>query len=91
VIVMKFWIAITAEEQLRRFEDRQQTPFKQYKITEEDWRNRKKWDGYEAAACDMIERTSTSVAPWTLVEGNDKHWARVKVAEAVRDRLAAEL
>jgi polyphosphate:AMP phosphotransferase len=91
VIVMKFWIAITPEEQLRRFKDRQETPFKQYKITEDDWRNRKKWDGYEAAACDMIERTSTSVAPWTLVEGNDKHWARVKIAEAVRDRLAAEL
>lgn len=91
IIVMKFWIAITAEEQLQRFKDRQHTPFKQYKITEEDWRNRKKWDGYEAAACDMIERTSTSAAPWTLVEGNDKRWSRVKVAEAVRDRLAAEL
>lgn len=91
VIVMKFWIAISADEQLRRFKDRELTPFKQYKITEEDWRNRAKWDAYEAAACDMIERTSTSVAPWTLVEGNDKHWARVKVVEAVRDRLRDEL
>ncbi|MDH5197977.1 MAG: polyphosphate:AMP phosphotransferase, partial [Gemmatimonadota bacterium] len=91
IILMKFWIAITAEEQLQRFKERQHTPFKQYKITEEDWRNRKKWDGYEAAACDMIERTSTSAAPWTLVEGNNKRWARVKVAESVRDRLAAEL
>jgi polyphosphate:AMP phosphotransferase len=91
VIVTKFWIAITPEEQLQRFKDRQKTPFKQYKITDEDWRNRSKWEGYEAAACDMIERTSTAVAPWTLVEGNDKHWARVKVAETVRDRLQAEL
>jgi polyphosphate:AMP phosphotransferase len=91
VIVVKVWLAITADEQLRRFRDRQKTPFKQYKITDEDWRNRNKWDGYEAAACDMIERTSTSVAPWTLVEGNNKQWARVKVAEAVRDRLLAEL
>jgi len=91
VILAKFWIAITPDEQLRRFKDRQKTPFKQYKITDEDWRNRKKWDGYEAAACDMIERTSTAVARWTLVEGNDKHWARVKVAETVRDRLLAEL
>jgi len=91
VLVAKFWIAITSDEQLRRFKDRQKTPFKQYKITDEDWRNRDKWDGYEAAACDMIERTSTAVAPWTLVEGNDKHWARVKVAETVRNRLRAEL
>jgi AMP-polyphosphate phosphotransferase len=91
VIVMKFWIAISADEQLRRFKEREITPFKQYKITEEDWRNRAKWDAYEAAACDMIERTSTSVAPWTLVEGNDKHVARVKVVETVRDRLRKAL
>lgn len=91
VIVMKFWIAISAEEQLRRFKDRELTPFKQYKITEEDWRNRDKWDAYEAAACDMIERTSTSAAPWTIVEGNDKRWARVKVVESVQVRLRAEL
>jgi len=90
VIVMKFWVAITADEQLQRFKERQKTPFKQYKITDEDWRNREKWEGYEAAACDMFERTSTAAAPWTLVEGNDKHWARVKVAETVRDRLAVE-
>jgi AMP-polyphosphate phosphotransferase len=91
VIVMKFWIAISPDEQLRRFKDRELTPFKQYKITEEDWRNRAKWDAYEAAACDMIERTSTSLAPWTLVEGNDKHWARVQVIETVRDRMKSEL
>jgi polyphosphate:AMP phosphotransferase len=90
-IIVKFWLAISAEEQLRRFKDRQLTPYKQYKITEEDWRNRAKWDAYEAAACDMVERTSTEYAPWVLVEANDKHWARVKVVETVRDRLRDEL
>lgn len=82
-ILVKFWLAISPEEQLRRFEDRQTTPYKQYKLTEEDWRNRKKWDGYEAAACDMIERTSTGHAPWVLVEAEDKRWARVSVLKAV--------
>jgi polyphosphate:AMP phosphotransferase len=86
-IVLKFWLAISPEEQLRRFKDRQTTPYKQYKITEEDWRNRAKWDAYETAACDMIERTSTGRAPWVLVEANDKWWARVKVMETVRDAL----
>jgi polyphosphate:AMP phosphotransferase len=90
-IVLKFWLAISPEEQLRRFKDRQTTPYKQYKITEEDWRNRAKWDAYETAACDMIERTSTGRAPWVLVEANDKRWARVKVLEAVRDALRAAL
>lgn len=91
VIVCKFWLQITAEEQLRRFKDRVQTPFKQYKITEEDWRNREKWDAYQAAACQMIEKTSTPDAPWTLVEAQDKRWARVKVLKTVADRLEKEL
>jgi polyphosphate:AMP phosphotransferase len=91
VIVRKFWIAISSDEQLRRFKDRQGTPYKQYKITEEDWRNRAKWDAYEAAACEMIERTSTEHAPWVLVEGNDKRWARVKVLQSVVDALQDEL
>jgi polyphosphate:AMP phosphotransferase len=90
-IVLKCWLAISPEEQLRRFKDRQTTPYKQYKITEDDWRNRAKWDAYEAAACDMIERTSTGRAPWLLVEANDKRWARVKVLEATRDTLRREL
>jgi polyphosphate:AMP phosphotransferase len=90
-LIVKFWLAISAAEQLKRFKEREQTAYKQYKITEEDWRNRAKWDAYEAAACDMIERTSTDFAPWVLVEANDKNWARVKVVESVRDRLAAEL
>lgn len=82
-IVIKFWLTISAEEQLRRFKDRELTPYKQYKLTEEDWRNRAKWNAYEAAACDMFERTSTDHAPWVLVEGNDKHHARIKVLETV--------
>ncbi|MBI3450195.1 MAG: polyphosphate:AMP phosphotransferase [Acidobacteria bacterium] len=90
-IVLKFWLAIGADEQLRRFKDRETTPYKQYKITEEDWRNRKRWDAYEAAACDMIERTSTEAAPWVPVEANDKNWARVKVMKTVARRLEREL
>lgn len=90
-ILLKFWIAITQDEQLRRFKDREETPYKQYKLTEEDWRNREKFDAYEAAACEMIERTSTDHAPWVLVEGNDKKSARIKVLRAVTQRLAHEL
>jgi AMP-polyphosphate phosphotransferase len=86
-LVCKFWMAIGSDEQLNRFEDRRETPYKQYKLTQEDWRNRAKWDAYEAAACDMIERTSTDIAPWTLVEANDKHWARIKVLRTVCERL----
>jgi polyphosphate:AMP phosphotransferase len=91
IIVLKFWLAISPEEQLRRFRDRQTTPYKQYKLTEEDWRNRKKFDAYEAAACDMIERTSTSAAPWILIEADDKRWARVKVLKTVSQRLSRSL
>ena len=91
IVVVKFWIATTPEEQLRRFKDRQITPFKQYKITEEDWRNRSKWGAYEAAACELFEKTSPPNAPWVLVEGNDKNWARVKVVKTVADRLEKAL
>ena len=83
IIVLKFWLAIGSEEERRRFKDRQTTPYKQYKLTEEDWRNRAKWDAYEAAAADMVERTSTDHGPWILVEANDKNWARIKVIKAV--------
>jgi len=91
IVMVKFWLATSAEEQLRRFKDRQTTPYKQYKLTEEDWRNRKKWDAYEAAACDMIERTSTDGAPWVLVEAEDKRWARVKVLKTVCQHLKRSL
>jgi polyphosphate:AMP phosphotransferase len=91
IVLLKFWLAIGPDEQLRRFKERQTTPYKQYKISAEDWRNRAKWEGYEAAACDMIERTSTAYAPWTLVEANDKDFARMKIFRTVCGRLEKEL
>ncbi len=78
-VLIKFWIHITKDEQLRRFKSRENTPYKRWKITDEDWRNREKWDQYEEAVDEMVSRTSTGVAPWTLVEGNDKRFARIKV------------
>jgi polyphosphate:AMP phosphotransferase len=83
VIVLKFWLSISKEEQLARFQDREHRGYKRYKITEEDWRNREKWDAYIAAACDMIERTSSEIAPWTLIEANSKNYARLKVLRTV--------
>lgn len=77
--LMKFFIAIDNDEQLRRFQERQNTPEKQFKITDEDWRNRDKWDQYSDAFQEMFYRTSTGVAPWTIVEGNNKLYARIKV------------
>ncbi|MDA0275055.1 MAG: polyphosphate:AMP phosphotransferase [Proteobacteria bacterium] len=83
VVLVKFWLAVSKDEQLRRFKEREKISFKQFKITEEDWRNRKKWDKYESAICDMVERTSSTSAPWTLVEANNKLHARVKVLKTV--------
>jgi polyphosphate:AMP phosphotransferase len=82
-VVAKLWLAISKDEQYRRFKEREQIAFKRFKITAEDWRNRRKWDDYEAAVCDMIDRTSTGAAPWTLVEANDKHFARIKVLKTL--------
>jgi polyphosphate:AMP phosphotransferase len=90
-VVVKFWLSISKDEQLRRFEKRQKIGFKRYKITDDDWRNREKWDDYELAVCDMIDRTSTEIAPWTLVEANDKCFARVKVLETLCDRIEKAL
>ena len=89
--VIKFWLTTSKEEQLRRFQERGAMGFKRYKITEEDWRNREKWDAYEAAACDMVERTSSELAPWTLVEAEDKYYARLKVLRTVEDALERAL
>lgn len=86
-ILLKFWLAVSQEEQLRRFEARERTPYKQYKITEEDWRNREKWAAYARAANEMFERTSTEHAPWTLVPANDKLYARHRVLATVADAL----
>ncbi len=91
VVVVKFWLSISNEEQLRRFKEREDTPFKRFKITEEDWRNREKWGDYERAVCDMVERTSTDIAPWTLVEANDKLFARIKILKTLCNRVEAAL
>ena len=82
-IVLKFWMQIDKDEQERRFKARQENPEKQWKITDEDWRNREKWDQYEEAVNEMLIRTSTPHAPWVVVEGNDKYYARIKVLETV--------
>lgn len=87
IVLCKFWLHISKDEQLARFKHREETPYKRWKLTDEDMRNRERWDAYEAAVNTMVERTSTSVAPWTLVEGNDKRYARVKILETVCDRL----
>ena len=89
VVVVKFWLSIDEQTQLERFQEREQIPFKRFKITEEDWRNRDKWDAYSEAVGDMVDRTSTEVAPWTLVEANDKRWARVKVLRTINEALEA--
>lgn len=88
-VVAKFWLAISKDEQHRRFKEREATPLKQHKITAEDWRNRAKWDAYEEAVCEMVERTSTAVAPWTLVEADNKLHARVKVIRTLAERVEA--
>lgn len=90
-VVAKFWLAISKEEQHRRFQEREATPFKRHKITAEDWRNREKWDAYEEAVCEMVERTSTGQAPWTLVEADNKLHARVKVISTLADSIEAAL
>lgn len=86
-LICKFWIHITRDEQERRFQERQATPLKRWKLTAEDWRNRERWDDYEVAVHEMVERTSTHFAPWTLVEGNQKRFARLKVLRTVCDRF----
>ena len=90
-ILVKFWLHITPEEQLERFEQRKRTPFKRWKLTGEDWRNRGKWYDYEMAAHDMVKYTSTHVSPWEMIPANDKNYARVKVLETFADYLEAAL
>lgn len=90
-IVLKFWLQISKDEQLRRFEERESQAHKFYKITEDDWRNRDKWDAYAAAAGDMVARTHTATAPWILVEADDKHHGRIRILRAICERLEAEL
>lgn len=90
-IVIKFWIQIDKDTQLERFTLRQNTPEKQWKITDEDWRNREKWDLYEGAIDEMIEKTSTEFAPWYIIESNDKKYARIKTLEIVIEEIKKHL
>jgi polyphosphate kinase 2 (PPK2 family) len=89
IVLCKFWLHITKDEQLARFQEREATPYKRWKLTDEDWRNRERWDAYEHAVNDMVEHTSTTGAPWTLVEANDKRFTRIKVLETLCNALAA--
>ncbi|MGQ5521708.1 polyphosphate:AMP phosphotransferase [Chitinimonas sp. PSY-7] len=90
-IVVKFWLAIDADEQLKRFQAREETGFKRFKITDDDWRNREKWPAYREAVHDMVERTSTPAAPWLLIEANNKYYARIKVLRCLCEAIEARL
>ncbi|OZG70273.1 polyphosphate:AMP phosphotransferase [Hahella sp. CCB-MM4] len=90
-VLLKFWLHIDKDEQLERFKAREDIPYKNYKITDEDWRNRERWQDYENAVHDMVVRTSTDFAPWTLVAANSKHYARIRVLETVCEGLKKAL
>ena len=90
-VVLKFWVQIDKDTQLKRFEDRQNDPDKQSKITEEDWRNREQWDSYEKAIDEMLQKTSTQYAPWHIIESNCKYYARIKALELLTDALEAAI
>lgn len=89
--IIKFWVNVDKDEQLRRFNERENTPEKRWKITDEDWRNREKWDTYEKYVDRMITLTSTDIAPWTILEGNDKKYARIKALKTIVKRLEKRL
>ncbi|WP_028453428.1 polyphosphate:AMP phosphotransferase [Chitinilyticum aquatile] len=91
IVVLKFWLAISKDEQLRRFEERQQIEWKRFKITDEDWRNREKWEDYVQAASDMIERTSTPYAPWHMIGANNKYHARLQILRHLCDAIEAKI
>jgi len=91
MVLVKFWLHTSKDEQLRRFKDRERDPFRSYKLTGEDWRNRAKWDAYSEAIEEMLARTSTPYAPWTIVEANDKYHARVKVVKTLADAIEKSL
>jgi polyphosphate kinase 2 (PPK2 family) len=86
-VVVKFWLAIGKDVQFKRFKLREKVAFKRFKITDEDWRNRKKWPAYERAVNDMIERTSTEPAPWSVIASDDKLFARIQTLERLCDRV----
>ncbi len=91
IVVLKFWLSISADEQLKLFQVREQTGFKHYKITDDDWRNRERWTDYERAVCDMVDRTSSDLVPWTLVPANDKYHARIHVIKTLCEGIEAGL
>ena len=91
VVLAKFWLAISKEEQYKRFKARELVSFKRFKITAEDWRNRKRWNDYEIAVSEMVDRTSTAAAPWTLVEANNKYYARIKVLKTLVEAIESGL
>jgi polyphosphate kinase 2 (PPK2 family) len=90
-ILFKFWLHISKDEQLKRFESRAADKLRSWKLTEEDWRNREKWDLYREAVDEMLLKTSTIHAPWTVIEGNSKYYARVKTVRTIVDKLSQEL
>jgi polyphosphate kinase 2 (PPK2 family) len=87
IVVNKFWLQISPAEQLRRFKERQKVDYKRYKITDEDWRNRKKWGEYQVAVDEMVARCGTEFAPWTIVAANDKRHARIQILKTIVRRL----
>ncbi len=91
IVLLKFWLHITPEEQLRRFQEREQIAYKAWKLTDEDWRNRERWAAYELAVNDMVEHTSTRQAPWTLIAANDKRHTRIEVLRTLCERMEAAL
>lgn len=91
IVILKFWLHITKDEQLRRFEEREKLPWKQYKITKEDWRNREKWDEYEHCADEMFTRTSTSYSPWIIIPSNNKYYARIEVMRNFYNTIRAAI
>ena len=91
IVLLKFWLQISKDEQLARFKSREETPYKRWKLQDEDWRNRERWDEYAVAAHEMIQQTSVMKSPWVLVENESKHYGRIKVMNAVCDALEAAL
>src|SRR4051812_29388503 len=91
MVIVKFWLHLSPEEQLHRFESRRDDPYRAWKLTDEDWRNRGKREAYEAAVEEMLERTDTAVAPWHVIAGDDKRWARVAVVRTVSEAIEAGL
>jgi len=89
-IILKFWLQIDKETQLERFKSRQNDPEKSWKITEDDWRNRSKWEKYEFAVDEMLLKTGTINAPWTVIESNDKHYSRIKILKTVTEAIENE-